>query len=61
MPPFAPMPPAAAPPPALNLSPVIAGLWRLREWGLDTPGTVGKIRGVSVDPRAIQFGAKIVF
>ena len=34
------MPPAAAPPPALNLSPVIAGLWRLREWGLDTPGTV---------------------
>ena len=28
---------------------------------ISTPGTVGKIRGVSVEPRAIQFGAKIVF
>ena len=28
---------------------------------ISTPAAVGKIRGTSVDPRAIQFGAKIVF
>ena len=27
-------------PPALQLSPIVAGLWRLHEWGLDTAGTV---------------------
>lgn len=24
----------------LQLSPIVAGLWRLHEWGLDTAGTV---------------------
>ena len=27
-------------PAPLHLSPIVAGLWRLHEWGLDTPGTV---------------------
>ena len=30
----------AAQPAPLSLSPIVAGLWRLQEWGLDTPGTV---------------------
>ncbi len=32
-------------PAALHLSPVVAGLWRLHEWGLDTAATVRWIEG----------------
>jgi predicted oxidoreductase len=31
----------ASPAPALTLSPIVAGLWRLHEWGLDAAATAG--------------------
>jgi predicted oxidoreductase len=38
---------AASRSPALQLSPVVAGLWQLHTWGLDTPGLVRWIEQVT--------------